>query len=178
MTHVTAAAGSGFITMTRELLEQGRSCMGGFSRPQFDLLGIETRRPEGCPINMNYLPKKWWLLVIGKEYTVEAYAEFLALKDKHLTPVKIAAQMRAKIRLQQRKDYLKATRGAETEYLKSHPLPDGMYDVERRGRREVWEFGKIIKWHLKFNVKNWGACPDAPIADDEPEWSGLTGIGT
>lgn len=156
--------------MTRELLEQGRSCMGGFSRPQFDLLGIDTRPPADCPINMNRIPKKWWLQVIGKEYPDEAIEAFIALKDKHLTPVKIAAQMRQKVRLQQRKEYAKTARAAEGTYLRDNPLPDGMYDVDRRNRREIWDGGRMVKWHLKAHVKNWGACPDAPVRDDEPEW--------
>jgi hypothetical protein len=104
------SAESGFTTLPRELLEQGRSCMGGFSRPQFDLLGIDTRPPADCPIKMNRLPKKWWLLVIGQDYPDEAIVKFLALKDKHLTPSRIGIQMRQIVKRKQQKEFAKAAR--------------------------------------------------------------------
>lgn len=147
--------------MTREMLEQGRSTTNGFSRAQMDLVGIETR-PQDDILRGHFIPKKWELQVIGKDYPDEVIAQFIALKDKHLTPALIARQLNAALQRAERRAKAKAERAANRPVIK--PLPDGMWDVEARNRREIWEGGKMIKWHLKRNVKNWGECPDPDAA--------------
>ncbi len=147
--------------MTRELLEQGRSCTNGFSRAQMDLVGVETRPPVDM-VRGHFIPKKWWLNVIGKDYPDEVIAKFIALKDKHLTPRQIEAYIKRSIKNEELRAAARAERAAKAPPPPT-PLPDGMWDVENRSRREIWEAGKMIKWHLKRNVKNWGAYPDAPL---------------
>jgi hypothetical protein len=62
------------IKLTHAVLAQGRSIMRGFSMRQLRLLGITER------VTFNI----WGKQVIGRMYSEEIIAEFIALKDKHL----------------------------------------------------------------------------------------------
>jgi len=63
--------------LTKEHLLAARSDLNGYSDKQFALIGIA--RP---------IPKGWRKKVVGKEYPDEVVAEFVALKNAHLTPAR------------------------------------------------------------------------------------------
>lgn len=67
------------IIITKEILDAGRSSRGFWSMKQIKIFGITSFSVS--------LPKT----VIGKEFPEELVKEFLALKDKHLTPEQISA---------------------------------------------------------------------------------------
>lgn len=64
--------------ITRELLEQGQSKAGGWSREQLRLLGV------------NWPPKRGWpAKIVGSEITDAEAARFLELNGAHLKSAKI-----------------------------------------------------------------------------------------
>jgi len=69
------------IIITKEILDAGRSSRGLWSMEQIKTLGVTSFSVS--------LPKT----VIGKEFPEEIVQEFLALKDKHLTPEQISAAL-------------------------------------------------------------------------------------
>jgi hypothetical protein len=68
--------------LTKEDLAEARSTLGGYSFKQYGLIGVPV-----APT-----PSGWRRLVLGKDYPPEVIAEFIALKDAHLTPAKIEWQ--------------------------------------------------------------------------------------
>lgn len=73
----------GHTILTREILEEGRSSLGGYTYYQMELIDVPgIQRPM-------FLPTGWRKTVIGREYPDAVLAEFVGLKDKHLTPAKI-----------------------------------------------------------------------------------------
>lgn len=59
--------------LTNEILNEGKSCNGGWSLSQFRLFGFDT------------FPKKDWKdIVCSQEWPKETIDQFLYLKDKHL----------------------------------------------------------------------------------------------
>jgi hypothetical protein len=69
--------------LTKEDLAEARSTLGGYSFKQYGLIGVPV-----APT-----PSGWRRLVLGKDYPPEVIAEFIALKDKHMTPGKIKYQL-------------------------------------------------------------------------------------
>lgn len=61
--------------LTHELIEQGKSRIGGWSRDQLELLGVEWPPVAGW---------KDRLACSGRDVADEVVAEFLDLKDRHL----------------------------------------------------------------------------------------------
>jgi hypothetical protein len=68
--------------LTKEDLAEARSSLGGYSFKQYTLIGVPV-----APT-----PSGWRRLVLGVDYPPEVIAEFIALKDAHLTPRKIEYQ--------------------------------------------------------------------------------------
>ena len=64
--------------LTKEILDAGKSSLGGYTNKQLALIGLKLQLPAG-----------WKREVIGKEFTEEALKEFITLKDAHLTPERI-----------------------------------------------------------------------------------------
>lgn len=64
------------ITITKEIMRQGRSSQGGYSAKQLRVLGVETTHNN----------KGWFRRLIGTIITEQQKIDFLALKDKHLCP--------------------------------------------------------------------------------------------
>jgi hypothetical protein len=64
---------SKMIVLTDEILKQGLSKNGGYSRKQLDLLGIEG------------FPKGWKQSLLGQTFSVELIEQFIALKNQHLS---------------------------------------------------------------------------------------------
>ena len=62
-------------TLTREILELGKSSQGGWSRKQLELLGVAWPAPRG-----------WQRKVIGRRFKRSIVVKFLALQDEHLRP--------------------------------------------------------------------------------------------
>ena len=62
--------------LTEEILKQGLSSKGGYSRRQTDLLGVQG------------FYERWKNDLIGKSFSTKVIKEFIALKDFHLLPVK------------------------------------------------------------------------------------------
>ncbi|MFA6063827.1 MAG: hypothetical protein WC736_14665 [Gallionella sp.] len=91
--------------LTREILEQAKSDMGGYSDAQFSLIGIF--RP---------IPKGWRKKVVAQEFPDADIAKFVELKNKHLTPAIIKKQLDRKARN-------KAKREADAEALAHVGLP-------------------------------------------------------
>lgn len=61
------------VTITKEILEQGRSVRNGWSHRQLHLLGVETPLKNG-----------WQHTLIGRQVPMSNVNEFLSLKDQHL----------------------------------------------------------------------------------------------
>ena len=91
--------------ITREILEAAKSDLGGYSDAQFALVGIF--RP---------IPKGWRKQVVAKEFPDADVAQFVALKNKHLTPARRQYALN-------RKEALKAKRAAEADALAAAGLP-------------------------------------------------------
>jgi hypothetical protein len=67
-----ATDNSKMVVLTDEILKQGLSKNGGYSRQQLKLLGIEG------------FPKGWKQSLAGQAFSVELIEQFIALKDHHL----------------------------------------------------------------------------------------------
>lgn len=65
------------MTVTEQILEQGKSSKGAWSKRQFHALGIETKG-DGMPLT------GWKKRIIGTNVPDEKIYNFLALKDRHL----------------------------------------------------------------------------------------------
>jgi len=89
------------ITLTKDHLMAARSQLGGYSNKQLAFIGLKMP-----------LEKAWRKSVVGKQFPEEAIAEFIALKDAHLTPAKILAAKRREERKEQRIARRKAGVGA------------------------------------------------------------------
>lgn len=63
--------------LTKHIFEQGKSSNGGWNEKQISILG------ESIKVS------KWAKRVIGKEFTEEQINKFLALKDAHISGVKV-----------------------------------------------------------------------------------------
>ncbi len=57
--------------LTREILEQGKSANGGWSKKQLQCFGVT-------------LKKGWMRKIIGKHFPALTIERFLSLKDRHL----------------------------------------------------------------------------------------------
>jgi len=68
--------------LTQEIFEQGLSRNGGFSRKQFEALGLKLNPNKWTPA------KGWKSRVVGNDFPEETIRKFLALKDAHLDKTK------------------------------------------------------------------------------------------
>jgi hypothetical protein len=90
--------------MTLKLLNAAKSTTGGYSKKQFELLGV-TLYPPMMPAS------GWRKGVVGKEYPDEVVHELLELKDAHLTPTIIINQTNYKLKKAQRRADIRAMQG-------------------------------------------------------------------
>ena len=64
------------IELSREMIQQGRSSKGGYSKAQLELLGVK------------WPPKKGWIdKKIAKKFDEEKIKQFIELRDAHLKEV-------------------------------------------------------------------------------------------
>lgn len=67
------------VELTEAILSDGMSRNGGWSRKQFQCLGVKWQKRKG--------PKKGWkAAILGRLYPKKVIENFLALKDTHLEP--------------------------------------------------------------------------------------------
>lgn len=79
--------------MTKEILNAGKSSLGGYTNKQLGLIGLKLPVVD-----------TWKKDVVGLDFPEEALKEFVALKDAHLTPELIEKRKAQKaIRREKRK---------------------------------------------------------------------------
>lgn len=87
--------------LTREIMRKARSSLGGWSKAQLACFGLDTP----CPTKMHsYTPEdmdklaigNWKTKIVGKDWPEETIARFIALKDAHLSPVRIEVGLKIK----------------------------------------------------------------------------------
>jgi hypothetical protein len=65
------------IVLTEEIIDIAQSCKGGWSKEQFELIGVEWPPVKG-----------WKSLVIGKEFDYLILNDFVQLKNRHFSKKK------------------------------------------------------------------------------------------